>query len=231
LDDRDSTTLEQSHESFRIWNVPGLAVRCREELAALFDIPEPQQKQRFLFPPVILNAHWGVSLPCGQRRAFSGVAHMANITQSGWKRSKSRSWRALFLLLGPALLTAVGSTGCKKASSEPGRNLHAPLVKGVLHLEAFVVNLADPEENRFLRVGIDLGLENPFPTKESKEGDVPIPRIRDAILAVLSTWHSDALLAPEGKQKLKDEVVHALRERVPELGVKEVYFTDFLVQR
>ena len=100
-----------------------------------------------------------------------------------------------------------------------------------MHLDPFVVNLADPEENRFLRVGIDLGLENPFPAKESKEVEVPTPRIRDSILAVLSTWHSDALLAPEGKQKLKDELVHALRERVPELGVKEVYFTDFLVQR
>jgi flagellar basal body-associated protein FliL len=48
---------------------------------------------------------------------------------------------------------------------------------------------------------------------------------------VLTTWRSDALLAPDGKQKLKTELVRALRENVPELGVREVYFTDFLVQR
>lgn len=109
----------------------------------------------------------------------------------------------------------------------------AQQVKGVLHLESFVVNLADPEDNRFLRIGIDLGLKNPMAAKEGKsaEGEVPNARIRDCILAVLSTWQSDALLAPEGKQKLKDELVHALRDRVPELGVQEVYFTDFLVQR
>jgi flagellar FliL protein len=102
-----------------------------------------------------------------------------------------------------------------------------------MHLESFVVNLADSEENRFLRVGIDLGLENPLSAKEGKggEGEVPIARIRDCILVVLSTWTSDALLAPEGKKKLKDELIRALRERAPELGVKEVYFTDFLVQR
>ena len=95
------------------------------------------------------------------------------------------------------------------------------------------VNLADPEENRFLRVGIDLGLENPLFAKGNKagEGEVPTARIRDCILTVLSTWHSDALLAPEGKQKLKDELVKALRARVPELGVREIYFNDFLVQR
>jgi flagellar basal body-associated protein FliL len=47
----------------------------------------------------------------------------------------------------------------------------------------------------------------------------------------LSTWRADALLAPDGKQEFKDEILHALQDRVPDLGVKEVYFTDFLVQR
>jgi len=142
----------------------------------------------------------------------------------------------VFFLLGLAVIVAVGILGCKKSSpatNGPGKDPRGSPVKSVLHLESFVVNLADPEENRFLRVGIDLGLENPLPAAEGKggEGAVPTARIRDSILAVLSTWHSDALLAPEGKQKLKDELLHALRERDPELGVKEVYFTDFLVQR
>ena len=161
---------------------------------------------------------------------------MANVTQAEWKGSKARSRRALFLLLGLTVLTAVGSLGCKSsspASDDHWQRLACSADQGRLAPGSFVVNLADPEENRFLRVGIDLGLENPLPAKEGKggEGEVPTARIRDCILAVLSTWHSDALLAPEGKQKLKDELVHALRERVPELGVKEVYFTDFLVQR
>jgi len=161
---------------------------------------------------------------------------MAKATQAESKGSKAWSGRELFLPLGLALLTAVGSLGCKsssQASNGPGKDSHAPQVKAVLHLETFVVNLADPEENRFLRVGIDLGLEDPLSAQEGKggEGAVPTACIRDCILAVLSTWHSDALLAPEGKQKLKDELVRALRARVPELGVREVYFTDFLVQR
>ena len=161
---------------------------------------------------------------------------MADVTQAEWKGSKAWPGRALFLPLALAVLAAIGSLGCKSpspASNVPGKGSHAPQIKAVLHLEPFVVNLADPEENRFLRVGIDLGLEDPLPAKEGKggEGEVPTARIRDSILAVLSTWHSDALLAPEGKQKLKDEIVHALRERVPELGVKEIYLTEFLVQR
>ncbi len=161
---------------------------------------------------------------------------MANDTRAEWKGRQAGSGRAVLMLLGLAVLTVVGSLGCKKsspASNGPGKDAQAPKVKAVMHLEPFVVNLADSEENRFLRIGIDLGLESPLSAKEGKggEGEVPTARIRDCILAVLSTWHSDALLAPEGKQKLKDELVHALRERAPELAVKEVYFTDFLVQR
>lgn len=134
------------------------------------------------------------------------------------------------------MVAVCGSLGCKSSSPPPqdrGDGSHALQVKAVLHLEGFVVNLADTADNRFLRVGIDLGLENPPPANAGKggEGEVPTARTRDSILAVLTTWHSDDLLAPEGKQKLKDELVRALRERVPELGVREVYFTDFLVQR
>ena len=161
---------------------------------------------------------------------------MAYVAQAGRKGSKAWSRDVLFLPWGLAVVAMLGSLGCKNSSPSskgPGKDSHAAQVKAVLHLESFVVNLADAEDNRFLRVGIDLGLENPLPAKEGKggEGEVPVARIRDSILSVVSTWHSDALLAPEGKQKLKDELVHALRERVPELGVREVYFTDFLVQR
>jgi flagellar FliL protein len=159
---------------------------------------------------------------------------MANFTQPLWKGSEAGSGCAPLLLWGLAVFTAVGGLGCKsssQASDDHGRGSHAPQIKAVMHLEPFVVNLADAEENRFLRVGIDLGLESPLSAKGGKEGEVPTARIRDCILAVLSTWHSEALQAPDGKQKLKDELVRALRARVPELGLREIYFTDFLVQR
>ena len=161
---------------------------------------------------------------------------MASVTSRKGKGSKARSALAPFGVWGIAVLLATMSVGCKSSSSTTGKGSgkdpHAA-VKAVLHLEPFVVNLADPEENRFLRVGIDLGLEAAVAGKGDKggEGEVPTARLRDCILEVLSTWHSEALLAPQGKEKLKDELVHALRARAPEIGVREIYFTDFLVQR
>jgi flagellar FliL protein len=105
-------------------------------------------------------------------------------------------------------------------------------VRAVMHLDPFVVNLADPEGERFLHVGIDLGLEQTPPEHSTgSQSDTPLARTRDAILMILTTCKADSLLAPDGKSKLKTDLVKALRENVPGLAVREVYFTEFLVQR
>jgi flagellar FliL protein len=106
-----------------------------------------------------------------------------------------------------------------------------PQVRDVLHLEPFLVNLADPEGTRFLRVGIDLGLEREPTGERNRSAQMPIARTRDTILMVLTTYKAEVLLAPDGKAQLKDELTKALQQHVPELGVLEVYFTEFLVQR
>jgi flagellar protein FliL len=101
-------------------------------------------------------------------------------------------------------------------------------VKSTLHLETFVLNLSDPDQRSYLRVGIDLGLN-----KEMKHGEnnAPIAEIRDTILGVLAQGKVDELLTTEGKTKLKENLLTALQQRLPQLGVKEVYFTEFLIQR
>jgi flagellar FliL protein len=94
------------------------------------------------------------------------------------------------------------------------------------------VNLPDPDGDRFLRVGIDLGLERePEEHSNSNQTAMSLSRARDAILTILTVSDAQTLMAPTGKVNLKDELTKALRERVPELGVREVYFTEFLIQR
>lgn len=101
-------------------------------------------------------------------------------------------------------------------------------VVSVLHLENFVVNLADKDSRSFLRIGIDLGLG--MALKSEKEAP-PIALIRDTIFGVLCSWKADDLVTADGKAKLKQDLLRALNDRVPELGVREIYFTEFLVQR
>lgn len=108
----------------------------------------------------------------------------------------------------------------------------AQRVVAVLHLENFVVNLSDQDQNSFLRVGIDLGITHAAP-KAGRENPwtEQVPVVRDTILSVLSSFTSDELLTAAGKTRLKDQLLKSLQSRVPTLGVQEVYFTEFLVQR
>jgi len=100
-------------------------------------------------------------------------------------------------------------------------------VQSTLHLESFVLNAADVDQRAYLRVGIDLGV-----SQDPKHMTAPpIARVRDVILGVLGEAKVDDLMTAAGKRKLKGDLVRALRERVPELGVEEIYFTEFLIQR
>jgi len=100
-----------------------------------------------------------------------------------------------------------------------------------VHLEGFTVNLADVEENHFLRITIDIGLGHVPKAAKEGESEIPTARVRDAILTVLSAGKSDVLITPEGKAQLKKDILAALQQSVPELDVREIYFTEFLVQR
>ncbi len=101
-------------------------------------------------------------------------------------------------------------------------------VKSTLHLETFVLNLADPGQRSYLRVGVDLGLG-----REMGKGDdaPPVAQIRDTILGVLGQCKVEDLLTETGKTKLKADLLGALQAKVPGQKVEEVYFTEFLIQR
>jgi flagellar basal body-associated protein FliL len=107
-----------------------------------------------------------------------------------------------------------------------GAPLDRARVKSVIHLEPFVLNLVDPDQRAYLRVGIDLGVAS-----ETRNDGPPVALLRDTILGVLTRCTPDEVLAPEGKARVKGELLAQLRQRVPQLEVEDIYFTEFLVQR
>ena len=151
----------------------------------------------------------------------------------GKQKSKSKSSSLLVFLL----LAAIGAGGywfvsrrhaVEAASSAP----QVASVTSVIHLDSFIVNLADRNQSSFLKISIDLGVTSA--PAEGKSGDANtavLPKIRDTILSVLTTWQSSGLLAADGKARLKEQILDALHRQVPAVPVKEVYFTEFLVQQ
>ena len=112
-----------------------------------------------------------------------------------------------------------------------GNSSSAP--KYLIPLEGFTVNLADAEETHFLRVTMSLGIDR-LPDgveKEKPTASIPVARVRDAVLGVLTSCKANELLTPDGKAQLKKNVLAAVQKSVPELNVRDVYFTEFLVQR
>ena len=140
------------------------------------------------------------------------------------RKSKSLLYIAGVLLLAAA---AAGiywysrSGTSKNTAPAPGEE------ESTLTLEPFIVNLDSAGQRAYLRVGITLGLARARPLKKD---DLAIAPLRDAILSVLSSAQPEQLLGAEGKQKLKGDLLKALQERLPDLGIENVYFTEFLVQ-
>jgi flagellar protein FliL len=154
---------------------------------------------------------------------------MADETSASAASAKKKTSLAK-IALGVLLLGSLGAAGWFWQRSTSERDTSDPrTIRSVLHLESFVVNLSGATENAYLRVGIDLGVGNV--AKESEKQMSSTGRLRDAILFVLATQKVEELLTAEGKVKLKQDMLVAINDRVPEVQCKEVYFTEFLVQR
>jgi chemotaxis protein MotB len=136
--------------------------------------------------------------------------------------------RRLGWILTVVVLVALAGWLWSKRGSEPAAGASEVVrIKSTLHLETFVLNLADPGQRSYLRVGIDLGL-----SKTGKIEDAPsVAQVRDTILSVIGTAKVEGLLTAKGKIQLKDDLLKALQERTPELGVEEIYASAQVDQR
>ncbi len=105
----------------------------------------------------------------------------------------------------------------------------APEAVGVMYkLEpAFIVNLADPELTMYARVSITLEVSSPEVVLEVQKRE---PIIRDAIIEILSNKTSRELRTPEGREQLKLEIIKRINTILVKGGVRNVYFTEFVVQ-
>ncbi len=100
-------------------------------------------------------------------------------------------------------------------------------VKKIIELQPFVVNLADREDSRYLRMSVSIGVGE---GGEEKPNPILLTRVRNAMLAVLTTKTADEILTPEGKATLRKELMKAARAAIEEPHIEAIYITDFIVQ-
>ncbi len=102
-----------------------------------------------------------------------------------------------------------------------------PIVKALLAMETFVVNLADPGGKRYLRVSMSLEINDQDFVEEVKK---KIPHMRDSILMILPTKTFNDVRTSPGKETLRQEIITQLNSHLKEAKIVNLYFQEFVIQ-
>jgi flagellar protein FliL len=100
----------------------------------------------------------------------------------------------------------------------------------VIPLEPFVVNLADTDAARYLRIKISLMVDDKAKLKEVSENQALQLKVRDVILESLTAKRSQDLINIEGKNKLRHEIQDKVAVYFREPKLVDVMFTEFVIQ-
>lgn len=155
------------------------------------------------------------------------------------KGSKKKLVIILFIIL--LLLGGGGAAAYKflvldKQKAKKNDKKAQKIVNEIKHVEdlgvefkvgTFIVNLQDRDADRYLKITVVLDVQD---NKIKAELQKRLPQIKDAITTLLFTKSSKELRSEEGIEKLKEEIIKRVNAILPIGGVKNVYFTDFVIQ-
>lgn len=116
----------------------------------------------------------------------------------------------------------------KKAEEE---NLAEVLQKSaVVPLEPFVVNLADAEAARYLRIKVSLMIDDKTKLAAVTENQALQLKVRDVVLSCLTNKTSHELINEDGKNKLRHEIQNKVTVYFRDPKLVDVMFTEFVIQ-
>lgn len=97
----------------------------------------------------------------------------------------------------------------------------------MMDVGVFTVNLADKDKDAYARIAITLELSD---EKVRQEVEKRMPIVKDAIIDVISSKTSSFVRTPEGRENLRLELIKRINTILIEGGVRNIYFTEFVVQ-
>ncbi|MDR3710514.1 MAG: flagellar basal body-associated FliL family protein [Capsulimonadaceae bacterium] len=133
----------------------------------------------------------------------------------------------IFVIVGVVVAVLAGGLVAKQLMGHPSKKQEVAKVGAHLRLDEFLVNLADPSNDHYLKTNITLGLKEGVAEEQFKENTAPV---RDAVLMLLTTKKLDDVRTPEGKVKLKEELKTAVNKALGKDEVLEVDFETFATQ-
>lgn len=94
-------------------------------------------------------------------------------------------------------------------------------------MQPFQLNLGNALENRYVR--LEVTLEYSGGQAQKQEIERRMPQLRDAIISIISRKTREFLLAPDGKDALRKEMLIRIN-RYMKTKVDAVYITDILIE-
>ena len=154
--------------------------------------------------------------------------------------AKKKSSKGKFILIVGVLVLLLGGGGAaalfafrKPAAAATGDGAPKKETKpatGIVSFEPFVVNLADPGAQHFLRISVRLIVANEEEAKKIEESQVQLMRLRSGIVDLLTSETSQHIVTQDGKNALKKEIAERAAKIVEPIEVADVLFSDFVVQ-
>jgi len=96
-----------------------------------------------------------------------------------------------------------------------------------INIADITVNLADPDTARFLRAKIKLEVRS---EKNQAKVDEYMIKINDLVITNLTSKTFKEIRTPQGKYKLKEELIYRINQLIGGKPVKGLYFTEFVSQ-
>jgi flagellar basal body-associated protein FliL len=138
---------------------------------------------------------------------------------------------AVLVLGGTAALVRLRSAEPRAGQLEIQRELaHRPENPGIVQFESFVVNLADVEGDRFMRVTLRVVLRDEDDASAARGDELLLTKIRHQMMATMSSRQAQDVVDFEGKERLRRDLKDALRPLFDEDEFVDLLFTGFLVQ-
>lgn len=93
--------------------------------------------------------------------------------------------------------------------------------------QAIVVNLAETNGQRYLKVSLQLEMSDP---KLQEELTVRTPQLLDLIISILSSKTIEDISSTIGRNRLKRELVDKVNAEIVSGRIINIYFTEFVIQ-
>lgn len=146
--------------------------------------------------------------------------------------SKKKGRGKLLLIVGLSLVLGAGGAywWLLRAPVEAAPRQVPLSARGLVAFEPFMVNLSDGAGNRFLKVTLQLVMEDQKTADAILKTPVVVSRVRSDILELLTEQVGTELVTPEGKAALKEAIRTRLTDALEHKQVVDVLFSEFVVQ-